>query len=509
MFVLPEKNAIIVPDLIEGRPFTVLPYCLQSYQYLASKGINLPSMIRTEYGFKSQYPKPYAHQVETADFLVQHQRAGVFSEIGTGKSLPILWAYDFLRRKGMAGKMLIVSTLSTLDVVWAREIFKSFPHLTCRVLHGSKARRLKMLSEDVDVYIINHEGLVVMSDWAKGDSRRVTGSAFDKVVGLTHIAVDESTMVKNQRTDRYRALSYLAAKTKNIWLMSGSPMPKAPTDIWAQARLIDTEIFSKSFVRFRDQVMVQNGMFNWLPKTGWQEYVYGKLKNHCIRFERKTCLDLPPCVTKMRRVEMTTEQAKHYKDMKEKCIVEMREGKITAANEGVKLGKLLQISCGLAYVEGHSAEAINSKTKLKELDSIIESVGSKVIIFTPYKFSCKLLSDHLQKAGSVKVINGDVPKSKRTGIFDDFQYGDLDFIVAHPEAMAHGINLTRSHTIIWWSPVDNFGTDEQASGRITRGGQNQIQTIWRLSCSPAEDKVYKRLLSKESMQGLLMDLLKN
>ncbi len=507
MYILPERNAVVIPDF-EGERYKIFPYALETFQYLAWKGINLPSMMRQEYAFNSQFPSAMAHQIDTADFLVQHPRGFVFNQIGTGKTLPVLWALDYLKQTGRCKKVLICSTVSTLDTVWADEIFKSFPHRTCAVLYGTKKKRLKELGRDVDYYIINHEGLSVMCNWKiKNEKKRLVSSDFDPLIDFTHIVVDECAMFRNASTDRYKALKHIIEGRRNLWMVSGSPMPKSPVDIWAQAKLVSPRLFSKSMTRFRDTVMFQQGLFKWIPRKGWEKIVYKELKNHCIRFERKDCLDLPPVVVKKRKIEMTVSQAKAYKAMKSEFCVELKEGRITAANEGVKLGKLLQISCGFMYDRDRNPIFLDVSKKLKDLDLLLEMAGKKVIIYTPFTASCEFLTEHISKIGSVALVNGNVSKNRRTKIFNDFQRGDLDYIVAHPQPLAHGVNMTASHIVIWWTPIDNYEIYEQASERITRAGQKHKQTIVHMSCSETEDKVYARLKNKESMQGLLMELL--
>jgi len=221
------------------------------------------------------------HQIETTDFLIQHPKGMVLSQIGTGKTLPILWALDYLKRIGKCKKVLICCTVSTLDIVWADEIYKSFPGRTCTVLYGSKQKRLKELAKDVDYYIINHEGLAVLSEWVTtSDRKKLVSSEFDVLDDFTHIVVDECAMFRNQKIDRYKVLKRITESRLNLWMVSGSPMPKSPTDIWAQAKLIDPKIFPRSYTRFRDKVMVQVSMFKRVPRKGWDIHDYWK--NHSL-----------------------------------------------------------------------------------------------------------------------------------------------------------------------------------------------------------------------------------
>lgn len=428
--------------------------------------------------------------------LVLRRNNRVFITGNTCKTLSALWAADYLKWKGRMGKVLIVSPLSTLLRVWGDEIFCNFPGKTFAILHGSRARRLKLLAEDHDYYIINPDGLKVLADELK--SRR----------DITHVIVDEGAIFRNSKTDLYDEITSVAGvkSGRTVWWMTGSPMPNAPTDIWAQARVINPNLVPRYFSRFRDKVMFKVTQFQWAPRKGWQNTVYSMLKPS-VRFKRDECLDLPPCIVEDRQVEMTSEQSKAYKTMVNDLVVEMKNGKITAANEGVLLGKLLQIAGGAVYDQEGNTHELDYSIKLHELVESIEFAGNKAIVFSDYKHLGRRIAKDLAKKFSVAQINGDVGVAKRNKIFHDFQAGDLQVIVAHPQCMSHGLTLTASHTIIWTTPTQSHEYYEQANGRITRPGQTVKQTILHLYTSEAERKTYKRLQGKANMQGLLMDLL--
>jgi SNF2 family DNA or RNA helicase len=75
--------------------------------------------------------------------------------------------------------------------------------------------------------------------------------------------------------------------------------------------------------------------------------------------------------------------------------------------------------------------------------------------------------------------------------------------------MSHGLTLTSASTIIWYAPVTSHDTYQQANARITRPGQKNTQFIVHLEGTEVERRIYKRLQSKEKMQGLLLDSVKD
>ncbi|MCP4088698.1 MAG: SWF/SNF helicase family protein [Gammaproteobacteria bacterium] len=178
----------------------------------------------------------------------------------------------------------------------------------------------------------------------------------------------------------------------------------------------------------------------------------------------------------------------------------------------MKIIKLLQVACGAVYTDDGAVGRLTCTHKLAELDQILIEAGTKLIIFVPFKHSITVLTEWIESKHSnhsYGVVNGDVSRNQRDEIFKSFQDGTLDVIIAHPKAMAHGLTLTAANTITWWGPIDDYEVYEQANGRITRPGQKRKQYIKHLICSPVEKAVYARLKKKESMQGILLDLIRN
>jgi len=243
-----------------------------------------------------------------------------------------------------------------------------------------------------------------------------------------------------------------------------------------------------------------------VPKHGWEDRCYSMLKPS-IRYSTEECLDLPPISYLTRQVEMSKEQKKVYDEVYKTCVSEAAEGQIVALNEGVKLMKLLQIACGAVYTSESETANLQPSPKLNELTEIVYETNRKCIIFTPFIHSIKMLRDHLCKTFSVASIHGGTSAKKRNEIFSDFQHGDLEVLLAHPQCMAHGVTLTAACNIVWFAPIDNYEIYEQANARVRRAGQTQHQNITHLQCSDVERRVYDRLKSKEKTQGVLLELL--
>lgn len=447
---------------------------------------------------KVQTPGEYKYCFAVpSTYLILRRNGRIFVTGNTSKTISALWASDFLMHHGAVKKVLISAPLSTLWTVWYNEIWQNIFHRKSVVLHGSREKRLEMLKENVDFYIINHEGIQVI--WHELNARK----------DINLVILDESAKLRNARTDKWRAANSFCGYSsgRKLWCLTGAPMPRGPEDAWGQAKLVNPNLVPKYFTRFRDEMMIKINMFKWAPVKGWEDKCF-KILQPSIRFTRDECIDLPDCTTQTLQVDMSKEQTKAYNDLMNALQTEFEEGRVTAINEAAKRIKLMQVAAGAVYDGDSFVHNIDCKPKLCMLKETVESAGNKALVFVSFRHSTPLISEYLKKQGlSVEAVFGDTPVKKRQQVFSSFQHRDLQIIVAHPGCMAHGLTLTASHTIIWWAPVDSYETYEQANGRITRPGQSSKQTIIHLVCSEIERKIYQRLRRKEKMQGVLLDLL--
>lgn len=518
----PQRVTSVIPSAKiithEGNEYVAVRHGPEETKVLRNIGIDAPSPILHHYDWPGQF-SPFFAQREAAAFMSLEQRAFNLSELGTGKTLATLWAYDYLKSCGVVDKVLIITPLSTLERTWADEVFQHFPHLEAAVLHGSRSKRLSLLEADVDIYLINHDGI------------KLSGfvDALKDRDDINLVVVDEIAQVaRNASTDRFRALMDICNRqsTRKVWGLTGTPTPNAPTDAWAQCKLVVPERVPAYSNRFRDMVMRQVNQFLWVPRTNAMDVVHEAMQPS-IRFTRDECVDLPPVMYDTRLAALTPDQNKAYRDMMNKLCIEAAEGKITAANEAVKAQKLIQVACGTIY-DGNGGEVVLDNTpRMNTLMEVIEQSIAKVIVFVPFvsvaEKVAKEVSFLLDKANytdgilhgrqfgtKVELIHGGVSKNERDRIFGAFQKSDEPrVLVAQPAAMSHGLTLTAASTIVWYAPITSNETFVQANARITRPGQKNSQLIVMIEGTDIERRYYARLRDKQRVQGVLLDLVKD
>lgn len=494
----PNQITSVIPSSrtlqVRGHNIVMAPHDLDVVRVLNNLNIKVPSPILHYYDWPGDYT-PYEHQKHTAAFLTIYQRGLVLNDIGTGKTQSALWAADYLIETDKIKKVLILSPLSTLERVWGDGIFTGLIHRKFAVLHGTAERRLRLLKTDVDFYICNHDGFSVIANHCVG--------MFDLVI------VDEAAVLRNPSTKRFKFFRRWLEGHPDIrlWLMTGTPTPNEPTDAWALAKLVNSPYCTKTYTAFRDQVMMKLGQWKFVPRPESIEIVNHVLQP-AVRYTREECFDLPETIVQTRQVNLTSEQQKHYTKMLRHFVTEMSADRITAVNEAVKIQKLVQIACGVAYGDDGQHIEIDCGPRVNLVKEIIEEAGEKVIVFVPLTGALNMLEKELSKHWSVGVVNGPVSANERNRIFHGFQHeNDPQVLIAHPGTMAHGLTLTAAATIIWYGPINSNEYYVQANGRIERIGKNKVSNVIHIEATDLEHKMYIRLQNKQKLQGLLLDMI--
>lgn len=507
MKIFPDQKQIVIPyraDVenilapaakrfeVGGAWWLAAPHTVDVVKLLRNLGLNPAAPIQYYYNWADG--TPFDSQRVTADLLTINRRAYVLSEMGVGKTRAALYAYDWLRSAGLVKSLLVVAPLSTLVSVWQNEIFEHFHHLTTAVIYGDKKRRLKILSVPADVYIINHDGVEVLHN------ELFRRSDIDATI------IDELASYRNSQTNRWKFLRPIVARAEYAWGLTGSPTPNEPTDAYGQVKLLTPERVGFSFKRFKDQTMRQLGQFRWIARDDANDTVLSVMQPS-IRFTRDQCFDLPPTTYSARDIPLEAQVTKAYKKMFDELAVQVRSKQITAANEGVKLSKLLQLAAGFIYDSDGKGHYIGGAARFREIISIIDGSKAKVIVFAPFRYYVELLAGVLGRRYRVGMIHGDVPKSKRDEIFTSFEKSsDIQIIVAHPRTMSHGLTLVAADTIVWAAPCQSPETYEQANARITRSGQINNTHIIHLQSTKAETNTYSRIKRKLKTQGVLLEM---
>ena len=495
--ILPSHSK---PIDFQGHNLAV-PHNLKVVKILRNMGIKAPSPVRYYYPFPrpARFADVFEHQYATVDFLTLNHRCFVLNEMGTSKTASACWAADYLMTMGLVKRVLIISPLSTLEMVWQNELFDVCMHRTSTILHGSAEKRFDNLAQEVDFYIINPDGL------------KIVASEIMKRRDIDLVIVDEASDYRSAQTGKYEVLEKVV-RNKRLWLMSGAPCPNAPTDAWALARLVDKSLVPDYFTQFKRATMQQISTYKWVPKPGSHELAY-KAMQPAIRFKKADCMTLPPVTFTNRACALSADQTKMYTDMKLHLVSAAKSGEvISAANAADKISKLRQILAGAIKTGEDTYEIVDHAPRLKVLQEAIRQASAKVLIIVPFKGIVRALTDELQdwhdkeKDGlRCAMVNGDVSLHDRSRIFQDFRDDpSLNELVCHPKVMSHGLTLTQADMCIFYAPIYSNDQSTQVMDRFNRAGQTRKMTVLRIVANSLEQGIYAMVEGKrETQEGIL------
>ena len=170
----------------------------------------------------------FPYQAEGAGYLSARERAGLFDEMGVGKTAQAIGALD-----RVAAQRIIVVCPAAVREVWAGE-FKKFSTYRRRIIKGRTVSDLGVwLKGKADVLLLSYE---MAAKWAP----KIEGDLFDALV------FDEAHYLKNPAAARTRAmlgthcdgLKGMARWASRVWFLSGTPIPNDPVDIWPWMRFV-------------------------------------------------------------------------------------------------------------------------------------------------------------------------------------------------------------------------------------------------------------------------------
>lgn len=510
MLVIPEKQKLVISTDAYAQVASAIPHAKtfthngqqlvalhhgpEESIVLKNLGLKAPEPIRSYYQWPGRF-QPMDHQKDTAAFLTMNRKALCLNSPGTGKTISSLWAADFLLEQGVVHRVLIIAPLSTVNVVWGREIYHHLPHRSVDVIVGTREKRIDLLAKGAQYCVINHDGFTNMVQHLND---------FDLVI------YDEATALKTPGSQRYRTFNkWVTQRNPWLWLLTGTPISQSPVDAWTLARLVNSPTVPKSFTAFRDMVMNKVTTFKWVPNANALE-TCKKVLQPSIRFALDDCKDLPDTNFVGRHCAMSKTQEHAFKQMQEHSILLFKDSSVSAPNAAVTLSKLLQICCGVLYGNADERIAIDAAPRYDALTELVDEIGDKVIVFCPLRGAQEWLYNKLQADGyDVAMVNGDTSKTDRAEIFAAFQNTErIKVLLAHPKVAAHGLTLTRAKDIIWYAPIYSLEQYEQANARIRRLTTSGKTNVWHLYATKFEAELYRRLKQKQRVLGDFLNLVR-
>jgi SNF2 family DNA or RNA helicase len=332
----------------------------------------------------------------------------------------------------------------------------------------------------------------------------------------TLMAIDESTTIKNPGAIRTKNIIGLGKNVSYKRILTGSPVTKSPLDLYTQCWFLDPWLLEQqSYYSFRTRY----ALMKKIMVSGRQiEIVVGyrnlgelseKIKPFSHRVLKDDCLDLPPKTYMKRTIQLTEEQKKVYKQMKEIALATLNGKLTTTHNVITQLMRLHQITCGHFKSDDGQTQKIASN-RLDELMDVLSEMEGKAVIWAHYRYDIEVIVEAIKKEygdNSVVTYYGDTSTEDRQKAIKLIQdpNSSVRFIIGTPQTGGYGITLTGASTMIYYSNGYDLEKRQQSEARIDRIGQEKPMTyIDIIAEGTVDEKIVKALRTKVDIATQIM-----
>jgi hypothetical protein len=380
-------------------------------------------------------------------------------------------------------RTLLISTKNVIESSWIGEIDKwykdkiSYGYITGKI---KEEDRINIASQQFDIFGMNTE----MIDWYISHTTNVKRKTYNKHGVKLHydeqdlldrfdlLIIDEVSLFKNYRSQRFKLIKKWAHQIKNVMILSATPTPKNIEDIWAPIFLLDGgQRLGRTITEFRTNYAIPVPLMN-----GQNRYQYSiEATNHILNLIKDVSTSIPepaqalfpePIIKKIIiKPDPTTEQL--LKQFKQDFIVKLSNGSnLIAFSKTQLINKINQIASGNVYNQNQTVHL--NDIKMRVLQQRIATIQTPILVAYTYVFD----KEQLLKLPGARILS-----SKED--FEDWNANKIKLGILSPFSAAHGLNLQYSdcQDIFWFSPIWDTEKWIQTNARICRRGQTRQVTV--------------------------------
>lgn len=499
----------------------------------------------------------YPFQEAGVQFLLTAGSGILADEMGTGKTIT-LTAFMAAQRDSSVLPALVICP-NSVKFHWAAALERFAPHMKPFVIDGSLPKKRKALKEARQtsdaVVIVNIESVRLFSRLAPYGSIKLkrcrecdprhgdeglTSSRCDIHVkelndfNFKVVILDEAHRVKDPRAQQTRAIWHVMHQdtVKYRWGLTGTPIANHPGDIWSILHAVAPEEYpTKSKWLERYALMAWNS-FGGMDIVGirpdTRDEFFRQLDPRFRRILKAIVLpQLPPKVRSTRYVDMTTAQARMYREMEKGLVTRTPDGQLLVASTQLaahtRLMQLSSASVKITKVDPDDVttwqvELVDPSPKLDALEEILDELGvlahgfdgPPVLVAAEHKQLINLAAKRLDKLGvRYALVTGDVSPYDRQKALDALRARTIRVLMFTNKAGGVGMDMSASDTLInlqrSWSLVDERQKEDR-NHRIGSEIHDSVRIIDVVTRDSVEESQIKTLLEKlERLEEITRD----
>ena len=400
-------------------------------------------------------------------------------DMGLGKTLQTI---AFLTSQVTENSRVLILAPSGLIYNWADEFRKFAPQLDLAVVHGLKANREAILSENHQIYVTSYATF-------RQDSELYQEMAFD------FLFLDEAQVMKNAQTKIAQSLRQFVVPA--VFALSGTPIENHLGELWSIFQIVLPGLLpsKKEFMK--------------LPADRVAQFI----KPFVMRRKKEEVLtELPDLIEVVYKNELEDQQKAIYlaqlQQMRDR-LAQVTDQEFQRSRVEILSGlmRLRQICDTPAlFMDNYQGDS-GKLDSLRDLLLQVADGGHRVLIFSQFKGMLEKIEQELPNLGLTSFkITGSTPAQDRQEMTKIFNQGERDIFLISLKAGGVGLNLTGADTVIlvdlWWNPA----VEAQAIGRAHRMGQERKVEVYRLiTRGTIEEKIQELQEQKRHLVSQVLD----
>lgn len=418
-------------------------------------------------------------------------------DMGLGKTLQTLAHLLTEKHAGRLQRPALAVMPTSLIPNWLDEAQHFTPQLRVLALHGpSRTRHFGDISQ-YDLVLTTYALL-------PRDLPHLTAQPWHLLI------LDEAQNIKNATSKAAEAAREIQASQRLC--LTGTPMENNLGELWSIFHFLLPGWLgdSKSFNRDYRTPIERHGDAERMA------HLAARIKPFLLRrTKEQVARELPAKTEIVHWVELSDAQRDTYETVRVAMDKKVREEITrngTARSQIVILDALLklrQVCCDLRLVKSIPSKTTHSdKGKLGSLMQMLEellSEGRRILLFSQFTSMLELIEQELHKRGvSYSLLTGET-RDRRTPV-QQFQSQQTPLFLISLKAGGTGLNLTAADTVIHYDPWWNPATENQATDRAYRIGQDKPVFVYKLiTRGTVEEKIQKLQQEKAALAAGLLD----
>lgn len=428
--------------------------------------------------------------------MIRNKRCLNASSMGIGKSIQSLCAMVALRT-GRKGDLILCP--GYLRDNWQNEINKWLPNLSDQTIIISKSGKNEI--QDATHKLINYKGIIIISYdtaakiFSKFKKGALSNSYFNTVI------CDESHFLKERTTNRFKHLQRPIRSCDNVLLLTGTPAPNRPNELFTQFSLMQPKVFTdyRTFAyRYCDGHFDNFNHFDDRGSSKLRELSV-LMKRLVIRLRREDVLEELPSVLRHRFI-LSAKPSKKFQGL-------MKQFKETLKTVDEDRHASFQLQA-LTSEMFRETSKIKKQPTLEYIQDYIQQNSEKTILFCKHLELQRAISGLLKENNKEHiVISGEVSSFKRTQLIKNFLEDEkYNYAVLTIDSCSTGLNFVPVSRMIFceltWCPSDL----QQCEARISRiGGAKHLEYTYLICNNTLDEMVFRKLQRKVEMTTQIVD----